>query len=366
LHYEDSNLKAANLFDCNTRDECVNFGGPSHREGSLLSTRRAKITAVSHYLPERRVTNKDLEKVVDTSDEWIVERTGIHERRVAAKGQATSDLGAAAAKRLLEKRGIAAAELDLIIVATVTPDMFFPSSACLIQNKIGAKHAWGFDLSGACSGFLYALTTGAQFIAAGSHKKVLVIGADVMTSILDFKDRATCVLFGDGAGAVLLEPAEEGEQGIIDFLLRSDGSGGQFLYMPGGGSLNPTSAETIKNNMHCVHQDGRNVFKFAVRGMAEISHAMLTRHGLSPKDLKLYIPHQANLRIINAAVEKLGLAPAQVAINIDRYANTTAGTIPICLSEADESKTLNNKDLILLASFGAGFTWGSLLLRWEI
>jgi 3-oxoacyl-[acyl-carrier-protein] synthase-3 len=335
------------------------------REG-LLSTRRAKITAVSHYLPECRVTNKDLEKVVDTSDEWIVERTGIHERRVAAKGQATSDLGAAAAKRLLELRGMDPSEIDLIIVATVTPDMFFPSSACLIQNKIGAKRAWGFDLSGACSGFLYALTTGAQFITAGSHKKVLVVGADVMTSILDFKDRATCVLFGDGAGAVLLEPVADGETGIIDFMLRSDGSGGQFLYMPGGGSLNPSTTQTIENKMHYVHQDGRNVFKFAVRGMSEISNEMLNKHGLVPKDLKLYVPHQANLRIINAAVEKLGLAPSQVAVNIDRYANTTAGTIPICLSEAAESKTLQKGDLILLASFGAGFTWGSLLLRWEI
>jgi 3-oxoacyl-[acyl-carrier-protein] synthase III len=331
-----------------------------------LSTPRAKITAVSHYLPERRVTNKDLAKMVDTSDEWIVERTGIHERRIAAKGQATSDLAAAAARTLLEKRGISAKELDLIIVATVTPDMFFPSSACLAQNKIGASRAWAFDLSGACSGFLYALATAAQFISSGVHKKVLVVGADVMTSIIDFKDRATCVLFGDGAGAVLLEPAEDGEKGIIDFMLRSDGSGGQFLYMPGGGSLNPTSPETVEKRMHYVHQDGRNVFKFAVRGMAEISHDILSKHGLTAKDLKLYIPHQANLRIINAAVEKMGLTPSQVAINIDRYANTTAGTIPICLSEAVESKQVISGDLLLLASFGAGFTWGSLLLRWEI
>jgi 3-oxoacyl-[acyl-carrier-protein] synthase III len=330
-----------------------------------LSTRRAKITAVSHYLPERRVTNKDLEKFVDTSNDWIVERTGIRERRVAAKGQATSDLGAAAAQRLLEKRGIGAAELDLIIVATVTPDMFFPSSACLVQTKIGAKNAWGFDLSGACSGFVYSLATAAQFIAAGTYKKVLVIGADVMTSIIDYQDRATCVLFGDGAGAVLVEPAEEGERGIIDFILRSDGAGGQFLYMPGGGSLNPTSSDTIEKKMHYVHQDGRNVFKFAVRGMADISQEILTRHGLSAKDLKLYIPHQANLRIIKAAVEKMGLEESQVAINIDRYANTTAGTIPICLSEAIESKKIQAKDLVLLASFGAGFTSGSLLLRWE-
>ena len=303
--------------------------------------------------------------MVDTSDEWIVERTGIRERRVAAKGQATSDLGVGATRRLLEKRGIGAAELDLIIVATVTPDMFFPSSACLVQTKIGAKNAWGFDLSGACSGFVYALATAAQFIVSGTHKKVLVIGADVMTSIIDFQDRATCVLFGDGAGAVLVEPAEEGERGIIDFVLRSDGSGGQFLYMPGGGSLNPSSAETVEKKMHYVHQDGRNVFKFAVRGMAEISNKILAKHNLCAKDLKLYIPHQANLRIINAAVEKMALTPDQVAINIDKYANTTAGTIPICLSEAVESKKIQANDLVLLASFGAGFTWGSLLLRWE-
>jgi 3-oxoacyl-[acyl-carrier-protein] synthase III len=334
-------------------------------KGRLLNLRRAKITAVSHYLPERRLTNKELEKTVDTSDQWIFERTGIRERRVVAKGQATSDLGAAAAKRLLEQRGMDASEIELIIVATVTPDMFFPSSACLVQMKIGANRAWGFDLSGACSGFVYAVATGAQFIASGAHKKVLVIGADVMTSIIDFHDRATCVLFGDGAGAVLLEPAEEGEQGIIDFILRCDGDGGQFLYMPGGGSLNPTSPETVAKNMHYVHQDGRNVFKYAVRGMADISEQIMARHGLSASDLKLYIPHQANLRIIKAAVEKMGLHESQVAVNIDRYANTTAATIPICLSEAVESKQIQRKDLILLASFGAGFTWGSLLLRWE-
>ncbi len=330
-----------------------------------MSIRRAKITSVSHYLPERRVTNKDLERIVDTSDEWIVERTGIRERRIADKGQATSDLGAAAAKRLLEKRGIDAAEVDLIIVATVTPDMFFPSSACLVQTKIGAKNAWGFDLSGACSGFVYALATAMQFIASGAHNKVMVIGADVMTSIIDFQDRATCVLFGDGAGAVLVEPAEDGECGIIDFILRSDGGGGQFLYMPGGGSLNPASSETVEKKMHYVHQDGRNVFKFAVRGMVEVSNEILAKHRLSAKDLRLYIPHQANLRIIKAAVEKMGLEESQVAINIDRYANTTAGTIPICLSEAVDSKTIQPRDLILIASFGAGFTWGSLLLRWE-
>jgi 3-oxoacyl-[acyl-carrier-protein] synthase III len=330
-----------------------------------LNVRRAKITAVSHYLPERRVTNQDLAKIVDTSDEWIFERTGIRERRYAEKGQATSDLGAAAAKLLLEKHGLDPAEIDLIIVATVTPDMFFPSSACLLQTKIGAKKAWAFDLSGACSGFLYALATAGQFVSTGAHQKVLVVGADVMTSIIDFQDRATCILFGDGAGAVLVEPAEDGEKGIIDFMLHSDGGGGPFLYMPAGGSLNPSSAETVQKKMHYVHQDGKNVFKAAVRGMADVSHGMLVKHGLSASDLKLYIPHQANLRIIQAAVDRMGLAKSQVAINIDRYANTTAATIPLCLSEAVDSKQLSKNDLIMMASFGAGFTWGSLLLRWE-
>jgi 3-oxoacyl-[acyl-carrier-protein] synthase-3 len=347
------------------RNDCANFADSTRREGSLLSLRRAKITAASHYLPERRVTNKDLEHIVDTSDEWIVARTGIRERRVVEKGQATSDLGAAAARRLLEKRGIDATEIDLIIVATVTPDMFFPATACLVQSKIGAKKAWGFDLSGACSGFLYALATGQQFIASGAHQKVLVIGADVMTSIINPQDRATSVLFGDGAGAVLLEPAEDGECGIIDFILKSDGNGGQFLYMPAGGSLNPASADTVARKMHYVHQDGKNVFKFAVRGMAEVSEELLVKHGLSAADLKLYIPHQANLRIIKAAVDKMGLRDSQVALNIERYANTTAATIPICLSEAIDCKTIQARDLVLLASFGAGFTWGSVLLRWE-
>jgi len=330
-----------------------------------LNILRTKITASSHYLPERRVTNQELQQTVDTSDSWIVERTGIRERRVVAKGQATSDLAAEASKSLLQKRGIDASEIDLIIVATVTPDMMFPSTACLVQHKIGAKNAWGFDLSGACSGFIYALATGSQFIAAGSHKKVLVIGADVMTSIIDFDDRATCVLFGDGAGAVLLEPAVGDEVGIMDALLRSDGSGGQHLYMPAGGSLNPPTVETVQKKMHYVHQDGKNVFKYAVRGMADISAEILEKNAIPSKDIKLYIPHQANLRIIKAAVERMKLDDSQVAINIDRFANTTAGTIPICISEAAENKTITRGDKVLLASFGAGWTWGSLLLRWE-
>jgi 3-oxoacyl-[acyl-carrier-protein] synthase III len=330
-----------------------------------LNLRRTKITAVSHYLPERRVTNKDFEKTLETSDQWIFERTGIRERRWVEKGTGTSDLATEAVKLLLAQRRIDASEIDLIIVGTVTPDMFFPSTACLVQNKIGAKNAWGFDLSGACSGFIYALATGAQFISTGAHRKVIVIGADVMTSIMNPEDRATCVLFGDGAGAVLLEPAEPGETGIMDFILRSDGSGGQYLYMPAGGSLNPTSAETVDKKMHYIVQDGKNVFKYAVRGMADVSHEILVKNSIDSKDIKLYIPHQANLRIIQAAVDRMKLDPSRVALNIDRFANTTAATIPICLSEAAESKRIQRGDKVLLASFGAGFTWGSLLLSWE-
>jgi 3-oxoacyl-[acyl-carrier-protein] synthase-3 len=302
-----------------------------------LNLRRAKITAVSHYLPERRVDNKHFERTLDTSDEWIMERTGIRERRFAEKGVGTSDLAAEAARRSLKQRGMDAAAVDLIIVATVTPDMFFPSSACLVQSKIGAARAWGFDLSGACSGFLYALATGAQFVQTGAHKAVMVIGADVMTSIIDPEDRTTSVLFGDGAGAVILEPAAEGEAGIIDFILRADGSGGHFLYMPGGGSLHPATAETVARKMHFVHQDGKNVFKYAVRGMAEISQEILAKNALPAESVKLYIPHQANLRIIQAAADRMKLDMSRVAVNIDRYANTTAATIPICLSEAAET-----------------------------
>ena len=328
-----------------------------------MPKKHAAITSVSHFLPERRLTNKDLGKIVDTTDQWILDRTGISERRIVAKGQATSDLAAGAARQVLAEGGIGPEEIDLIIVATVTPDMFFPSTACVLQEKIGATNAWGFDLLGACSGFLYALATGAQFISTGSHEKVLIVGADVMSSIIDFEDRTTCVLFGDGAGAVLLEPSD-GPNGVLDWILRSDGGGGQFLYMPGGGSLNPSTSETVGKKMHYVHQNGRNVFKYAVKGMVEVSQAILERNNLTTNDLKLYIPHQANLRIIKSAAAKLQLDESQVAINIDRYANTTAGTIPICLSEAVEGGQVVDGDMLLLASFGAGFTWGSLLLRW--
>ena len=318
------------------------------------------------YVPEKRLTNQDLEKLVETSDTWIQERTGITERRIVADGEANSDLSVRAIRDAFKDKEFRPEDIDLIIVATVTPDMMFPSTACLVQEKIGAKNAWGFDLSGACSGFLYALTTGTQFIQTGACRKVLVVGTDVMTSILNFEDRATCVLFGDGAGAIVLEAGSDQQEGIIDSILRSDGSGGKFLYMPAGGSLHPTSHETVSKKMHYVHQDGRNVFRFAVKLMTEVSMEILERNGYETKDISLYIPHQANLRIIQSAVERLKLRPEQVAINIDRYANTTAATIPISLTEVYNQGRIKRGDLLLLASFGAGFTWGSVLLRWEI
>src|SRR5213596_1313449 len=284
----------------------------------------AKITATAHYVPKKVVTNEDLEKFLDTSDEWIRTRTGIRQRHMVEKGVATSDLAAEASRRLLERRGISASEIDCIIVATVTPDMSFPSTACVLQEKIAAKNAWGFDLSGACTGFVYALASAAQFVHCGAQKKVLVVGADVMTSILNPSDRNTYVLFGDGACAVLVEPTEPGEEGILDFFLRSDGSGGKYLFMPAGGSLNPASHETVERKMHYVHQDGRAVFKYAVQGMAEVSAEILRRNGLCPSDLALYVPHQANSRIIDAAVERIGLDKSKVVVNIDRFANTTA------------------------------------------
>jgi 3-oxoacyl-[acyl-carrier-protein] synthase-3 len=326
----------------------------------------AKITAVAHYVPEHVVTNLDLEKTLETSDEWIRTRTGIRERRVAAKGQATSDLAAVAARRALEQRGLPASAIDCIIVATVTPDMFFPSTACLLQNKIGASRAWGFDLSGACSGFVFAVATAAQFIHSGAHKTVLVVGADVMTSILDPADRNTYVLFGDGAGAVLMEPTEPGEKGVLDFILRCDGAGGEFLRMPGGGSLHPATQRTVERKMHYVHQDGRTVFKSAVQGMADVSAEILARNSLTAEDIRLYIPHQANMRIIDAAVERLGIANDRVVRNIDRYANTTAATIPIGLSESYDGRRIRRGDFVLMATFGAGFTWGSVLLSWNL
>jgi 3-oxoacyl-[acyl-carrier-protein] synthase-3 len=312
------------------------------------------------------LTNADLEKMVATSDQWIMERTGIRERHIVDPGVATSDLAAEAARRCLEKRGIAPTDVEVIIVATVTPDMFFPATACLVQNKIGAKGAWGFDLSAACSGFPYALQMGAKLIESGAQKKVMVIGADVMSSIIDYKDRATCVIFGDGAGAVLLEPCAEGEIGMIDYLHEIDGSGAVSLNMPGGGSLHPPTAETVAANMHVVHQDGQAVYKFAVRKMAEASEAVLARHGVTGKDLSLFIPHQANKRIILSTAERLGLPLERVVINIDRFGNTTAATIPMAMQTALEENRLKKGDLVLLVSVGAGFTVGATLLQWEM
>jgi 3-oxoacyl-[acyl-carrier-protein] synthase III len=325
---------------------------------------RAKISALGTYVPPRLLTNADLEKMVDTNNEWIMTRVGIRERHIVDNGTAVSDLAVEAAKKALAQRDLAATDLDAIIVGTVTPDMFFPSTACIVQNKLGAKGVWGFDLSAACSAFVFSLQAGAQFVATGAHKRVLVIGADVMSSIIDYTDRATCVLFGDGAGAVILEPAEDDSVGLIDFIHEIDGSGGPFLYMPGGGSLHPSSKETVEKRMHYVHQDGQQVFKFAVRKQTELCQKLLERNGLKGCDIDAFIPHQANLRIINATVDRLGLRPESVIINIDRYGNTTAGTIPLAMNTAVEEGKLKKGSLVMLASVGAGFTIGATLLRW--
>src|ERR1700689_2633438 len=325
---------------------------------------RAKITGVACYVPPRVVTNDDLAKFVDTNDEWIRTRTGIRERHYADAGVATSHMATEAAKLLIAQKNIDPAEIELIVIATVTPDMFFPATACLVQDRIGAKNAWGFDLSAACSGFAYALTVGAQFVASGAHKKVMVIGADVMTSILDFTDRATCVLFGDGAGAVLLEPTQSEAEGILDFTHDVDGSGGQCLYMPGGGSLHPATQETVEQRLHYVHQEGQHVFKYAVRRMCELSTQLLQRNGYTSKDIALVVPHQANLRIIRAMQERLGIEDSKVMVNIERYGNTTAGTLPLGLMDALSEKRLKKGDLVLLVAVGAGYTSGSVLLRW--
>jgi 3-oxoacyl-[acyl-carrier-protein] synthase III len=330
----------------------------------MRTTRRAKITALGRFVPPKVVTNHDLAKRVDTNHDWIVERTGILERHMVEPGTPTSELAAQAVGDLLKQRGIEADEIDVIIVATVTPDMFFPSTACLVQNKVRATRAWGFDISAACSGFLYALTVGTQFIESGAHNKVVVIGADVMSSIINFEDRTTCVLFGDGAGAVLLEPSESEDFGILDYLHEIDGSGGQFLYMPGGGSLNPSSHQTVEKKMHYVHQEGQPVFKYAVRKMGEASRGILERNNLSGKDVDLFIAHQANLRIINAAAEKMGLDESKVVKNIHKYGNTTAATIPLAIGDALDDGRLKKGSLVVLAAVGAGYTVGSVLTRW--
>jgi 3-oxoacyl-[acyl-carrier-protein] synthase-3 len=329
-----------------------------------MGQRRACLTALGCYVPERVVTNADLEKLVDTSDEWIRTRTGIRERRMAEKGTPTSELAVRAARQALARRGVEPSEIDLIIVSTITPDMLFPSTACVVQDKLKATRAWGFDILAACSSFVYGLTLGAQFIQAGTHQKVLVIGADVMSSILDWSDRTTCVLFGDGAGAALLEPGEDGT-GIIDFLNEADGSGGCHLSMPGGGSLHPPTHETVDQKLHYIRQDGRHVFKYAVRKFSEQPLVLLERNGLKPEDVDLLVPHQANVRIIDAAQSRLGLPDEKVVKNIDRYGNTTAATIPLALGTALDEKRLKKGDLVLLAAVGAGFTFGSMLLRWS-
>lgn len=326
---------------------------------------RATITSVGHYVPPDVYDNHHFESFLETNDLWIRERTGIIERRFLTEG-ATSDLAVPAVRQCLERRGITAEEVECIIVATVTPDMFFPSTACVVQRKIGAVNAWGFDLSGACSGYLFALATGAQFIESGMHKNVLVIGADKMSSIIDFTDRNTCILFGDGAGATLLEASDDEEYGLRDFELHTDGRGEPHLHMRGGGSLNPPTAETVADKLHYVFQDGKAVFKVAVIGMADVAESIMTRNNLRADDVRWLVPHQANLRIIKATAERMGLSMERVMINIDRYGNTTAGTIPICLSEWWENGRIDRGDNLVLATFGAGFTWGGGWVKWSM
>ena len=324
--------------------------------------RKANITAVGKYLPKNILTNTDLEKIVETNDEWIRTRTGIQERRIVDKGQASVEMSINAIQQILDSRDLDPTEIDAIIVGTVTPDMLFPSCAALIQHQIGATNAWGYDLSAACSGFIFALQSGAALIESGQCEKVIIVGVDTMSSILDYEDRNTCILFGDGAGAVLLEPSEE--YGIIDGIMRVDGGGGEFLKMPGGGSLHRTSHETIDKKMHYIQQDGRTVYKFAVKGMADVSYEVASRNNLTNDDIDLFIPHQANKRIIDAAAKRLGLPDEKVLINIDKYANTTAATIPIGIVEAVETKRLKKGANLILASFGAGFTWGATYIKW--
>jgi 3-oxoacyl-[acyl-carrier-protein] synthase-3 len=323
---------------------------------------KANITATGKYLPKEVLTNHDMAKLVETSDEWIQTRTGIRERRKVQKGEATVDMSTNAVRDLMERYDLDAKEIDAIIVATVTPDMILPCSAALVQKNINAVNAWGYDLSAACSGFLFGLESGAALIVSGRCEKVIVIGADTMSSILNYEDRNTCILFGDGAGAVLLEPSEE--FGIIDSELRIDGAGGEFLRVDGGGSLHPASHETVSNKLHYVRQDGKTVYKFAVRGMADISYEVAERNNLKGDDISLFIPHQANKRIIDAAAKRLGLKESQVMINIDTYANTTSATIPICIAEVSEKNMLNIGDNVIISTFGAGFSWGAMYLKW--
>jgi len=330
------------------------------------AVRRARISSLATFVPPRLLTNADLERLVETTDAWILQRTGIHERHIVDPGVATSDLAAEAAREAIRRAGLTPADIDFIVVGTTTPDMIFPSTACLVQHKIGATSAWGFDLGAACSGFTYALTTAAQMIASGASRHALVIGADVMSSIIDYTDRTTCVLFGDGAGAVVVEASDDDWIGIIDFENFVDGSGGNALCMPAGGSLRPATHETVDQRLHYVKQDGATVFKFAVRNTEEAAKRILERNGVRPCDIDLFVSHQANRRIIQSATEKLGIPPEKVVINIERFGNTTAGTIPLALNDAVEQKRLKEGDLLLLASVGAGFTVGTVLMRWGL
>ena len=325
----------------------------------------AIITALGMYFPEKVLDNKYFESIVDTSDEWIVSRTGIRERRILENG-ATSDLATGAAKDLLEKHNIKAGEIDCIIVATVTPDMLFPATACIVQNNIGANNAWGFDLEAACSGFLFAFQTGCSLIESGQNKKVLVIGADKMTAITDYTERNNCILFGDGGAAVLLEPTEDKSLGLQDYIVRIDGTGEKYLHMRGGGSLNPPTHETVDKKMHYIYQDGKAVFKVAVKGMADVSFELMQKNNLTAKDIAYLVPHQANMRIIDATAERMGLSKDKVMVNIDRYGNTTAATIPSCLVEYYRAGKVKKGDKINLSAFGAGYTWGSSLVVWAI
>jgi 3-oxoacyl-[acyl-carrier-protein] synthase-3 len=325
-----------------------------------------KLAGLSTYVPPRVLTNADLEKLVETSDEWILQRTGIRERHIVENGMATSDMAKEASLGAIAQAGLTPRDIGFIVVGTTTPDTIFPSTACLLQHKIGATAAWGYDLGAACSGFTYALTSGMQMVATGAHDYALVVGADTMSSIIDYRDRTTCVLFGDGAGAVILAPAEEGEPAIIDFAHEIDGAGGPALCMPAGGSRMPASHETVDKRLHYVKQDGQAVFKFAVRKTEEIARRLLERNGLDGSEIDLFVSHQANRRIITAAAERLGMPESKVVINLERFGNTTGATIPLALADAVADKRLKRGDLVLLASVGAGFTVGSVLLRWSI
>lgn len=324
----------------------------------------AMITSVGHYIPDRVVNNRFFEEYLDTSDEWIKTRTGISERRILDKDKPTSYMAIRAIDKLLKNRGIGIDEIDLIIVATVTPDMMYPSTACVIQKEMGASNAWGFDILAACSGFIFSLTTAIQFIQSGVHKKVIVVGADKMSAITNMEDRNTCLLFGDAAGAVLLEPTSDKNYGILDTIMKVDGEGGKYLYQLGGGSLNPSSHETVDKRMHFVYQDGKTVFKEAVKGMADISYDIMVKNNLKPEQVSYLIPHQANLRIITACAERMGISMDKVMVNIHKYGNTTAATIPTCLSEYWHEGKVKKDDYLIMSSFGAGYTWGSILIKW--